>query len=102
MNLFIPCVHLQRLDVLQERLSLLERQMHLITELAASEFTILSLTEELEDAHANTTLLQEENALLMSECGLLQDVVPSQVQRRLDRFTSSGYSKSLSICRNCG
>lgn len=60
---------------IQERLSLLERQMHLITELAASEFTILSLTEELEEAHINTKNFQQENTLLMAECGMLQDHV---------------------------
>ena len=60
---------------MQERLSLLERQMHLITELAASEFTILSLTEEVEEANANINMLQEENALLWSECGTLQNHV---------------------------
>lgn len=60
---------------MQERLGLLERQMHLITELAASEFTILSLTEELEEAQANANMMQEQNYLLMAECGMLQDHV---------------------------
>jgi glycyl-tRNA synthetase (class II) len=76
MNLLLIAMHCdgsQCTVVMQERLSLLERQMHLITELAASEFTILSLTEELEEAHQNASLLQEENALLMAECGMLKD-----------------------------
>lgn len=60
---------------MQERLALLERQMHLITELAASEFTILSLTEELEEAQGITDYLKEENQLLMTECERLQNEV---------------------------
>jgi hypothetical protein len=48
--------------------------MHLITELAASEFTILSLTEELEEAQGAMEYLKEENNMLVTECDQWQQV----------------------------
>lgn len=55
-------------EMFEERISLLQRQMDLIGELASSEFSMIGMSEELDASKQANDTLRSENGLLTSEC----------------------------------
>eukprot|EP00892_Ulva_mutabilis_P009878 jgi/Ulvmu1/7262/UM035_0049.1 len=55
-------------EMFEERITLLQRQMDLIGELASSEFSMIGLSEELDASRQANDSLRTENGLLSHEC----------------------------------
>jgi chromosome segregation ATPase len=64
-----------RQQMLTDRINLLQRQMELIGELASSEFAVIEVSEELEEAQVHIGMLQDENDSLAQEYHILTDLV---------------------------
>lgn len=55
-------------EMFEERITLLQRQMDLIGELASSEFSMIGMGEELNASKKANDSLRSENGLLAKEC----------------------------------
>ena len=58
-------------EMFEERITLLQRQMDLIGELASSEFSMIGMSEELDASRQANDSLRSENGLLSRECDRL-------------------------------
>lgn len=55
-------------EMFEERITLLQRQMDLIGELASSEFSMIGMNEELDASKQANDSLRSENEMLSREC----------------------------------